>query len=114
VTGGSRVPKRENEPALYLVVTLVVRRAKLAEFREFERNAQRIMARYGGSIREAVLIDTEADSSTVKEVHVVTFPDRAAFDAYRADAEHAALRPMRELAVVSTEVEFGMAPAHFP
>jgi hypothetical protein len=104
----------EREPTLFLVVTLIVRRAELAVFREFERNAQRIMRRYGGRIREAVLIDPDVQAAVVKELHVVTFPDRAAFEAYRADAELGALLPLRERAVVSSEVELGTAPAHFP
>jgi hypothetical protein len=93
---------------------MVVRRAELAEFRAFERNAQRIMARHGGTIREAILIDDDPAAETVREVHVVSFPDSAAFAAYRADPELVALRPSRERAVVSTELEIGSAPPHFP
>jgi hypothetical protein len=109
-----RAERSAERDEIFLVVTMVVRRSSLAEFREFERNAQRIMARYGGTIREAVLIDPDARAETVREVHVVSFPDRAAFEAYRGDAELAALRPVRERAVLSTAIEIGQAPAHFP
>jgi hypothetical protein len=82
---------------------LVVRRAKLAEFRAFEHGAAQVMARHGGAIERALVLDA-GDAETLRELHVVRFPDEAARTAYAADPALAALRPLRDASVVSTEL----------
>jgi hypothetical protein len=93
-----------DEP-LALLVILTVRHERLEEFREFERNAARILYAHGGSIEQALVFPLDGEHS--KEVHVVSFPSARAFDAYRHDAELIALAPLRERAIVSTEIWSG-------
>lgn len=91
-----------HEP-LALLVILTVSRARLDDFRAFERQAARIMHRYGGAIERTLVFPLD-DPEQLKEVHVVSFPTARAFDEYRADPELARLAPLRERAVVSTEI----------
>ena len=101
--GTVSVPVESAEPFL-VVATLVVRRARLREFREFEEQAAVIMARYGGEILAQLLVDSDPAALTLREIHVVSFPDRPAFGAYRVDPELVALGPLRERAIVSTTI----------
>lgn len=93
---------------LVIVATLTVRVLALAEFREFERQAARVMARYGGVIERTVFAAVEGSPDLAREIHVVTFPNQAAFERYRSDPELAAFAPARERAVVETEVVQGV------
>jgi uncharacterized protein (DUF1330 family) len=92
---------------LVLVVTLEVRREAAVEFRAYETAAARIMTAYGGRIEREVEVESEAGASTFREIHIVSFPDAAALDAYRRDSELAGLAAMRERAVESTIVVRG-------
>jgi len=90
-----------------LVAILTVRRAALEAFRTYERHAATVMASHGGRIERTVVIPLAAASDLVKEVHVVTFPDAAAYDAYRTDARLGVLAHLRTASVVHTEVLTG-------
>jgi uncharacterized protein (DUF1330 family) len=90
-----------------LVVILTVRRRALDSFRAFERRAAAVMARYGGRIERTVVVDPDASSDVLKEVHVVTFPSAAAMEGYRNDAALAAALPLREASVTATELLVG-------
>ena len=92
---------------LVLIATLTVRRKAESAFREYEAAAARIMSRHGGNIERTIEIDGEESAGTFREVHIVTFPDRPAFDAYRADPEIVALTTLRKSAIASTEILFG-------
>ena len=85
-----------------LIAVLVVHRAELARFRDYERAAARIMAKHGGAIEHAY--ELAGDGETLRELHVVRFPSDGAFDAYRVDPELAAHAADRALAVISTEI----------
>jgi hypothetical protein len=87
---------------MLIVAVMTVRRAALDEFRRFEHIAARVMARYCGAIERTIELD--GDASTVRELHVVRFPDEAAFEAYRADPELTAHRLLRDASVIDTEV----------
>lgn len=95
----------KDSASFVLVATLVVPRERLAEFREFEDRAAAIMRRYGGEILTELFVDTDANSPLVRELHVVRFPDRPAFDAYRTDAELRSLGALRERAIASTAIK---------
>ncbi len=95
---------------LVLVATLTVRREAQSAFREYEAAAVRIMSRHGGNLERAIELDGEESAETFREVHIVTFPDRAAFDAYRSDPEIVALATLRKSAIASTEILFGRDP----
>lgn len=88
-----------------LVVILTVRRDALDAFHAFERRAAAIMARYGGAIERTVAIAPEG--ATVKEVHLVTFPDARSFEAYRKDDDLAAIAHLRQASVIAAEILIG-------
>ncbi len=90
-----------------LVVILTVRAEALERFRAFEMKAAQVMGRYGGAIERVVVIPADAATGLMKEVHVVTFPDAGALEAYRQDPELAAAAHLRDGAVVSTEILVG-------
>ena len=90
-----------------LVAILTVRRCELEAFRAFEWHAAAVMAEHGGRIERTVVVAGEEASDVLKEIHVVTFPDAAAFAAYRRDERLGVLAPLRERAVVHTHVFTG-------
>lgn len=90
-----------------LVVTLTVKRDRLADFRAFERYAAAVMAAHGGRIERTVVAPAEGRADLLVEVHVVTFPDAAAFAAYRADPRLADMAHLRDGAVVSAQLLVG-------
>jgi uncharacterized protein (DUF1330 family) len=79
-----------------LVALLTIR--SLDEFRRFEHAAAAIMARHGGAIERALVLEGEP----LRELHIVRFPDAASLAAYRADPELAALAALREAGVAET------------
>jgi hypothetical protein len=96
-TGKSRV---------VLVASLYMNPGRRAEFDEFETAAARIMRRYGGVIERRIGI-APTDENQPDEVHVVMFPDRTAFERYRADAELQGLAELRQKAIRLTTIWFG-------
>lgn len=92
--------------AVVLVAALYVNPGRRAEFEEFETAVARIMRRYGAVIERRISI-AAADESQPDEVHVVVFPDREAFERYRADAELQGLAELRQKAIRLTTIWFG-------
>jgi uncharacterized protein (DUF1330 family) len=94
-----------------VVALLAVRRDMLAAFQAYERAAASIMARHGGAIDRVIALAPEGEHH--REIHVVSFPSPAAWDAYRADPALAALSTDRAAVIVSTQVWIGAdAPAY--
>jgi hypothetical protein len=91
-----------------LVVILTVRNDSVESFRTFEHHAARVMARYGGAIERTIVVPSAPESPTFREVHIVTFPDDAAFARYREDEELRTHGHLREASVVNTEVLAGV------
>lgn len=94
-------------PRLILVVTLEVRNEAAADFERFETHAAAIMSRSQGRIERVIRLDGETAGDSFREVHIVSFPDQVAFDAYRRDPELTALKRLREKAIVKTEIVQG-------
>jgi hypothetical protein len=88
-----------------LVVQLWARDGDVAALEAFERRVVPLLARHGGAITCAVRCAPGGDGPD--QVHVVTFPDRAAFDAYRGDPDTAALTGERERVIARTVVTTG-------
>lgn len=86
---------------MLLVVELTVHAAELATFRAYEHAAAHVMAMHGGEIERALVVD---DGEPVRELHIVRFPDEAAFDAYRNDPALAELADLRARAVITTTI----------
>lgn len=95
------------------VVSLWVHPGQEAAFEAFEREAARIMARHGGRIDSAVRTGSAepaggAAGDSPFEVHIVSFPDRAAADSFAADPETVKLRLRRADIISRTEVVEGL------
>jgi uncharacterized protein (DUF1330 family) len=88
-----------------LVATMTVRTDAKEAFRVFENAAARIMSVYGGAIERCIVI--EVDTSTFKEVHVVTFPSMEAYSRYQQDPDLVQVRPLRQASVIATELLIG-------
>jgi uncharacterized protein (DUF1330 family) len=60
------------------------------------------MKAYGGQIERVIEVESDSGASTFREIHIVTFPDAAALDAYQRDPQLASLAAIRARAVEST------------
>jgi uncharacterized protein (DUF1330 family) len=78
------------------------------DFERFETMAFSIMVRHGGSLSRRLAISDRASADAPSELHVVTFPDRAAYEAYRSDPELAAIAALRSRGIVRTVIWEGM------
>jgi uncharacterized protein (DUF1330 family) len=90
-----------------LVAIMTVRKDAIDKFRSFESKAAAVMARHGGAIERTVVASLPDRPEMFKEVHLVTFPDAAAFEAYRQDQALAEIAHLRTESVVATEVVVG-------
>jgi uncharacterized protein (DUF1330 family) len=95
------------ESKLTLVVALYVHPDRATEFEQFESAAAAIMRRHGGAIERRIAFVPGAAEDTPHEVHVVTFPDAAAFARYRADSGFQVLADLRERAIRKTVIWTG-------
>ena len=100
-------------PKLTLVAALYIHSGREAEFDQFEAAAARIMARHGGAIDRRIRIARAAGDNLPHEVHIVTFPDDASFQRYRADPELHGLAELRARAIRETVVWTGSELAGF-
>jgi uncharacterized protein (DUF1330 family) len=90
-----------------LVVTLDIRRDAIGGFERYENHAAVIMLRYGGRIERVIRLQQTDEQPTVREIHIVSFPDEDCLAAYRKDDELVALKPLREAAILHTEIVRG-------
>jgi hypothetical protein len=97
-------------PPLYILVRLWVSRGLETEFEDYERKVSRIMARYGGVIERAIrtLRASDERSDEPFEVHMLKFPSRDLYDAYRDDAERHSLSGERARIITNTDILVGM------
>jgi antibiotic biosynthesis monooxygenase (ABM) superfamily enzyme len=92
-----------------LLVHLWIHPGQEAAFEALEREAARIMARRKGRIDSAIRM-TPSDApkdATPFEVHVVSFPDKAAWEAYGQDPETLKLREKRGKIIARTALMQG-------
>ncbi len=93
------------------VVQLWIHPGQEEAFEAFEREAAGIMARHGGRIDQAVrLVPLEGagpEDATPYELHIVSFPDKAAFEAYFNDPATRVLREKRSKIISRTELMAG-------
>jgi antibiotic biosynthesis monooxygenase (ABM) superfamily enzyme len=94
-----------------LLVHLWIHPGQEAAFEAFEREAARLMARHGGRIDTAIRMTSPdgagPNDATPYEVHVVSFPDRAAWEAYGQDPETLKLREKRGQIIARTALMQG-------
>ena len=92
---------------LTLIVLLSVHPGHESEFEQFESAAAQIMGRYGGKLERRIGRTSHSEVGQPDEVHIVTFPDHAAFQRYRADADLASLADLRSRAIRQTTIWYG-------
>ena len=92
---------------MVLVVLLTVRPDQIDKFRAYERQAALVMARHGGGIERVVEIPSDNEGDPYREVHIVSFPDEAAYQAYTIDPDMANWRALRDASVIRTEIMKG-------
>ena len=97
-------------PLLYILVRLWIRSGLETEFEVYERKVSRIMARCCGVIERAIRTSRAPDdgSDELFEVHVLRFPSRDLYDAYRDDAERQSLSDERARIITKTDSVVGM------
>ena len=93
-----------SESRVNLVVSLWLKKEDVAAFESFERAAASVMAKHGGRIEHVTRLVEAQRSDAPFEVHVVSFPDWSAFEAYRADPAFKLLLPRRERLIARTEI----------
>jgi antibiotic biosynthesis monooxygenase (ABM) superfamily enzyme len=96
-------------PPLYILVRLWIRRGLETEFEAYERKVSRIMVRYGGVIERVIRTSGASDDRSDEpfEVHVLRFPGRDLYDAFRDDAERRALSSERDGIITNTDILVG-------
>ncbi len=92
---------------LLLIASLYVHPGCEEEFERYETAAARIMRRHGGAVERRIAVSSGSERNLPYEVHLVRFPDRQSFDAYRADRELQDLADQRARAIRETVVWFG-------
>jgi antibiotic biosynthesis monooxygenase (ABM) superfamily enzyme len=88
---------------------LWIHRGREAEFEAYERKVSRIMARYGGAIERTIRTPRASDEGSDEpfEVHVLRFPSRDVYEAYRNDAERRSLDGERTRIIAKTDSLIG-------
>ena len=96
-------------PPLYVLVRLWIHNGLEAKFEAYERKVSRIMARYGGVIERAIRTSEASDDGSDEpfEVHVLKFPSRDLYEAYRDDAERRSLSGERAGIITNTDIFVG-------
>jgi antibiotic biosynthesis monooxygenase (ABM) superfamily enzyme len=97
-------------PPVYILVRLWIRRGLETEFEAYERKVSRIMARYGGVIERAIRTSkapNDDGSDEPFEVHVLRFPSRDLYDAYRDDVERLSLSSERAGVITNSDILVG-------
>jgi hypothetical protein len=96
-------------PPLYILVRLWIHRGLETEFEAYERKVSRIMVRYGGVIERVIRTSGVSDNRSDEpfEVHVLKFPSRHLYEAYRDDAERRSLSGERDGIIMKTDILVG-------
>ena len=96
-------------PPLYILVRLWIRRGFETEFEAYERKVSRIMVRYGGVIERVIRTAGASDKPSDEpfEVHVLRFPSRDLYEAYRDDVERRSLSGERDGIITNTDILVG-------
>ncbi len=93
-----------------LVVIMTIRKEQATKFREFEDHAARIMKKYKGEIVE--MVSGDAGDELFKEIHVVCFPNREFYEAYKNDVELKSFLELRSLSVFRSEIHSEFEDGH--
>lgn len=98
----------DGSEAVVIVASLWIRDGREAEYIAFEREAVALMQRFGGVLDDVVRMERSEDGGdSPSEIHLVRFPNRAAFDRYRTDPSTLELAERRNSVIERTEIRFG-------
>lgn len=103
---GERDSTVTNSEPLIVVVLLTIRAGATDQFHEFETRAAHILTRFGAVIERTITLEASS-SNDQREIHVVCFPAKEAFDAYRIDPELTSLSELRAASIAHTELWMG-------
>jgi uncharacterized protein (DUF1330 family) len=93
---------------IIVLASLFIHPGREVEFRQFETEAARIMKKYGGQIEHVIRPTASGSGGTLPyEIHVVTFPSREQFEAYRTDPDLTTFAALRQIAISRTDVIMG-------
>ena len=87
-----------------LVAQLWIAPAREADFESFETAASAVMRKHRGRIERRIGVRSGTATGAPDEVHVVTFPSRTAYEAYRDDPALLPLAELRARAIVRTVI----------
>lgn len=91
-----------------VLASLFIQPGRELEFRQFETEAARIMKKHGGQITYVMRpAASSAGEPLPYEIHVVMFPSREQFEAYRTDEDLASFAALRQAAITRTDVVMG-------
>ena len=91
-----------------LIVSLWLKNNDVSAFEAFERQAAKAMAKFDGRVERAIRISgAQGEHDRPFEIHIVSFPNEAAFQMYRQSAESSDLAPMRDSVILKTVVVAG-------
>lgn len=76
----------------------------LSEYEGFEREAATISKLHGGRIERAFRLYESQSEDEPFEIHLVFFPNEAAFESYRSDPRTIALSEKRKSLIARTEI----------
>ena len=98
-------------PRFCISLHVFVKPGKLAEFEAYERHVLPLLSNYGGRLdaRFKPTASSSAGERLPDEIHLVSFPDEAAFEHYRNDPQRAAYQHLWEETVERTVVITGPA-----
>lgn len=97
-----------NEDRLLLIVSLWLKGDDIAAYEAFERQAAALMAAHGGRIERVIRRREDSPSPDAPfETHIVSFPNQAAFDAYRNDKRGQGLAEIRAQVIDRTDILIG-------
>ena len=96
-------------PPLYILARLWIHKGREAEFEAYEHKVSRIMGRYGGVIERTIRTSKASGDASNEpfEVHVLRFPSRDLYDAFRDDAERHSLSAERADIITNTDILVG-------
>ena len=93
---------------LYLVVSIWINDERLGEFEAYERQATKLLEKYGGRIERAVRVANSVNAENAPfEIHFVSFPNEQKFADYRADSETQQTADLRGQVITRTEIFSG-------
>lgn len=82
----------------HVVLEVYLKDGQQTNFEDYERKVLPLLANYGGSLVSAIRPSSKI-AGTPDELHVITFPSKEAFEAYKQNPKRAEFSPIFQQAV---------------